>query len=640
MVLPKRISKAQQWFRRHGAILTLGFVIAALGWSHNDQLNQLELNFAAVAQQARGKRTVPKGLVIVALDDFSLQQAANADLSDNSDLNDLAQWPWPRRTYALLLERLFAAGARTVGFDLIFDTPSSHGIADDQAFLEALKRHGDQVVLGVQTISSKGTLAGLSLIDITTSLQDPSLEPNRGLLNGHPDADGVIRQRPGDAAMAIKKQLGSNVPDSLAQALLQLSGKAIEIQDPKGLALLDPYGPPRTITTLPIWQILEANSFQNLKASGQLNDAIVLIGPTAAIFQDLHQTVFSGSEGMPGVEIHATELANRIEKRALWFVPPPPAWSTILAIIAIVIGLLANRWERPLQRIGLLGASAAGLLLVSLIMIGQWGLVLPISSLSLCILATGIVSSGNATIQLQWQKRRLRRTLSRYLSPAVAAEIADQPEEADGLLGGKLVDVVVLMSDIRGFTTFTQDMTAKGEVNGLVLRLNQYFTEIVEAIHSRQGTVDKFIGDATLAVFGTPLKQPGPANAIAAVEAAINMQERLEILNQGWLKDGQPAWEQVIALSYGWVVSGNIGSSSRMDFTVIGDAVNTASRLESIAKQYDQTIVLSEAVAALLPKNWPLTDLGVFTIRGQGQQRVYALRTDLLKSDDQRASSK
>ena len=116
-------------------------------------------------------------------------------------------------------------------------------------------------------------------------------------------------------------------------------------------------------------------------------------------------------------------------------------------------------------------------------------------------------SSADATIKLQWQRRRLRLTLSRYLSPAVAAVIADQPEEADELLDGKLIDVVILMSDIRGFTAFTQAMTAQGNVKQLVDRLNTHFSEVVEAVHSEEGTVDKFIGDAVLAVFGAPLKK-------------------------------------------------------------------------------------------------------------------------------------
>jgi len=246
------------------------------------------------------------------------------------------------------------------------------------------------------------------------------------------------------------------------------------------------------------------------------------------------------------------------------------------------------------------------------------------------IALTGIVSSGNATIRLQLQRRRLRRTLGRYLSPAVAEVIAGQPEEADELLGGKLMDVVILVSDIRGFTAFTQAMTKRGDVKQLVDRLNTYFSEVVDAVHSEEGTIDKFIGDAVLAVFGAPLQKPCKSNVLAAVKTAVALQQRLAALNRDWIAEGEPPWDQVVVLSYGWVVSGNIGCSSRMDYTVIGDAVNTASRLEAIAKHCGKSIVMSAAVAEQLPIDWPVQDLGTFPIRGQDVQKVFALSTDTL----------
>ena len=190
------------------------------------------------------------------------------------------------------------------------------------------------------------------------------------------------------------------------------------------------------------------------------------------------------------------------------------------------------------------------------------------------------------------------------------------------------MDVVIMMSDIRGFTAFTQEMTAQGKVKELVNRLNAYFSEVVDAVHAEEGTVDKFIGDAVLAVFGAPLQKSRNANVLAAVRTAVSLHKRLSQLNDEWSADGQRPWQQVVVLSYGWVVSGNIGSASRMDYTVIGDAVNTASRLETIAKDCNRSIVMSEAVAEQLPKDLPLLNLGTFALRGQGHQKVFALETD------------
>ncbi|QNJ21119.1 adenylate cyclase [Synechococcus sp. A18-25c] len=621
---------ALRWIRRHGAILLLSGAVAAAGGIGRDWLGRIDLRFAGWVQETRGSRTPPNDVVILAIDDFSLQQAANADLSDDPLLQSLSQWPWPRRVHQRVLNRLIEAGASTVGFDLLFEAPSSYGPDDDMAFASALKRHHDQVALGVQVLNGRGPVASMALLDLTATLQSSNKPLNRGLLNGSPDEDGVIRQRPGDSAVEIRQQLNSAVPDGLAVTLLKLGNADADLST-RSSNLLDPYGPPGTIATLSIWEILDTRAFTSIKSSGLLSNATVLVGPTAAVFQDLHPAVFSGAQGMPGVELLATELANRLEDRSLHWVPAPASWNFLMAGLVLVAGITASKQERPLPRLNVLLASSAILVAAGAGLVVWGGLLLPLLGPAASLALTGIVSSADATIRLQWQRRRLRRTLGRYLSPAVAAEIADQPEEADELLGGKMMDVVILMSDIRGFTAFTQTMTEQGRVKELVDRLNAYFSEVVDAVHAEEGTVDKFIGDAALAVFGAPIEKSSSTNALAAVRTAIELEQRLDDLNHAWAAEGHSPWKQVVILSYGSVVSGNIGSTSRMDYTVIGDAVNMASRLETIAKQCDQGIVMSAAVAKHLPGDWPLLDLGTFPIRGQGEQRVFALQTDTNK---------
>jgi len=617
------------WLRRHAAVLSLGVVIGAVGVMFPQQLNEWELAVTGLAQELRGRRAVPKGVVIVAIDDLSLQQAANADLSQQKDLQYLQRWPWPRSAYGMLLQRVFDAGARAVALDLMFDAPSSYGTGDDQRFASTLRQFSPRVVLGGQVLESRGAMNGVSLIQPLPVLMDAVGQQRLGLLNGFLDPDGTIRQRPNNYAQRLKHVLGEAVPPSLSVSLLKNAAiQPPQDRQPSGWqALLDPYGPPRTIPTIPIWTLLEDSSFQQLKTSGHLNNKLVLIGPTAAILQDLHHTVFAGSEGMPGVEVHATELANRLEGRVLTIAPNSKFWSLIVGAAVALMALGAERWDRPLTRLGVLGTIAIGLLLLNLALIGQLGVGLRLLSLSAGALAAGVISSTEATLRLQGQRRRLRRSLERYLSPAVAAQIADQPEEADGLLGGQLSDVVVMLSDIRSFTAFTQSMTQQGRVPELVERLNLYFSEVVSILHKHGATVDKFIGDATLAVFGAPLHRGAAVEAQSAIAAAIELQYALRTLNEHWIEQGEEPWRQVVALSYGTVISGNIGSSSRMDYTVIGDPVNTASRLEAIAKQTNQQIVLSEGLAALLEADWKLEDLGSFRIQGQEDQHVYALQS-------------
>ena len=611
------------WLRRKSLILGLGVLSAAAPWFWPEPLEQAEYQLAEISQELRGPRPAPPELAIVAIDDFSLQQTANADLAEQAELQRLQSWPWPRAIYALVLDRLFESGAKAVGFDLLFDTPSGYGPADDQAFAQGLRKHRGKVVLGAQVLESRGSVAGLSL----ASPVQPLAQVPQGLLNGFLNPDGSIRLRPDHYAEQLRQTLGPQVPPSLGSALLQQSSQpTIETTTRTGWRpLLDPYGPPRTIETIPIWELLEPRSYQHLNASGRLRNRLVLVGPTAAIFQDLHHTPFAGTEGMPGVEIHATELGNRLEQRVLWLQPRSIAWSLFTGASVIGVGLLSQRWTRPLRRLGITGAIAAALVVSGVLLISQGGIALRVISLSLGTLAVGVVSSAEATVNLQLNRRRLKRSLSRYLSPAVASEIANQPEEADGLLGGKLTEVVVLMTDIRGFTAYTQAMSSSGRVVELVERLNVYFSEVVEALHGQGATVDKFIGDATLAVFGAPIHRGNQVEASAAIEAALEIEARLRSLNQTWEQQGETSWQQVIVLSFGTVISGNIGSSRRMDYTVIGDAVNTASRLEAVAKQCQRTIVMSQGVADLVRDQWPLEDLGRFEIRGQTAQHVYAL---------------
>lgn len=622
-----RRSPALRWIRRHGAMVVLSGLVATAGGIGRDWPSLTDLRFAGLVQETRGPRTPPTKVAIVAIDDFSLQQAANADLSKDPLLQSLNQWPWPRNVHVRVLNRLFDAGASTVGFDLLFEAPSSYGPADDAAFADALQRYRDRVALGVQVLSSRGPVAGMSLLDLTPTLHSSDQPLNRGLLNGSPDADGVIRRRPGHSALEMRQHLGAAVPDGMAMTLLKLANADVDLTV-HPTDLLDPYGPPGTIETLSIWEILDTSAYTTIKTSGLLKDAAVLVGPTAAVFQDLHPAVFSGAQGMSGVELHATEVANRLEDRSLRWVPAPPGWNLVMAGLVLIAGIAASRQERPLPRLGMLLAASGLLVSAGAGLIAWGGLLLPVLGPAACLAMTGIISSADATIRLQWQRRRLRRTLGRYLSPAVAAEIADQPEEADELLGGKSMDVVIMMSDIRGFTAFTQEMTEQGKVKELVDRLNAYFSEVVDAVHAEEGTVDKFIGDAVLAVFGAPIQKSSSTNALAAVRTAIELQRRLAMLNHAWAAKGHSPWEQVVILSYGSVVSGNIGCASRMDYTVIGDAVNTASRLEGVAKQCGQSIVMSAAVAERLPGDWPLQDLGTFPIRGQREQRVFALQTD------------
>lgn len=625
-----RFTTLRRWLLEHGMVIALAGAIGAAGWSQPQRLRQWELHMSAIAQEWRGRRAVDTPVTIVAIDDYSLQQTANADLSGDPLLQTMREWPWPRAAQAELLRRIRTAGARGIAVDLLFDTPSIRGATDDAALVHVLRAQRGSIVLGATALESKGSVSGVSLNTPLPEFLEAGGTDSIGLMNGSVETDGSIRRRPQSYVEQLRDQLGPSVPDSLASTLLRQGGGKDRSQPPRWpggwQALLDPYGPPRTISTISAWELLENGAYQRILRSGQLRGRWVLVGPTASLFQDQHRTPFAGQEGMPGVEIHATDLANRVEGRALWVWPPGRGWAGLLAMAVLAAGWWARRWDKPLQRLAVL--SGLGLLigLLGMVSVAVLGLAPPLFSLSAAVLMLAAVSTGEATVRLQWQRFRLRQALGRYLSPAVAAEIAGQPAEADGLLQGRSADVVVLMTDIRGFTAMTRRMSESGRARELVLQLNDYFSNVVEAVHGEGGTIDKFIGDATLAIFGAPLNRGSQAEAAAALRAALSIQERLARLNQSWADQGKEIWQQVIVLHFGSVISGNVGSINRMDYTVIGDAVNATSRLEAVAKQCERELILSGAFRDQLIARPPLEHLGDFALRGQGQASVYGLK--------------
>lgn len=198
----------------------------------------------------------------------------------------------------------------------------------------------------------------------------------------------------------------------------------------------------------------------------------------------------------------------------------------------------------------------------------------------------GGVRGGLVVIEDISQEKRMKATMYRYMNPGVVEKVMARGE--DSLMEGERKDVTILFSDIRGYTTLTENLGAQ-EVVGL---LNQYFETMVEAVFNFQGTLDKFIGDALMAVFGAPL--PLENHAWMAVQSALDMRRRLKEFNKRRFMENQPQIRIGIGISSGEVVSGNIGSRKRMDYTVIGDGVNLSSRLEGVTKEYGCDIILSE----------------------------------------------
>ncbi len=244
----------------------------------------------------------------------------------------------------------------------------------------------------------------------------------------------------------------------------------------------------------------------------------------------------------------------------------------------------------------------------------------------------GGVRGGLVVLEDMSQEKRMKTTLYRYMTPSVAERVMALGE--DVLMVGERKDVTVLFSDIRGYTTLTEEL----EAAQVVSMLNEYFETMVEAVFHCEGTLDKFIGDALMAVFGAPL--PLENHAWSAVQSALDMRRRLKIFNADRHLQGQPELRIGIGLSSGEVVSGNIGSQRKMEYTVIGDGVNLSSRLESITKQYGCDIVLSEHTFNLCQDKIWVRELDLIRVKGKLEPvKIYELIGDRTQPLDSQTES-
>jgi adenylate cyclase len=216
----------------------------------------------------------------------------------------------------------------------------------------------------------------------------------------------------------------------------------------------------------------------------------------------------------------------------------------------------------------------------------------------------------------------MKRLFGQFVSKDVYERLVANPELAR--LGGQRRQMTVLFSDIRGFTTVSE----RGEPEEIVAILNEYFTRMVDIVFAHKGTLDKFVGDMVMALFGAPLDDKDHAEH--AVDAALAMIRELNRLNEKWAAEGRPALDIGIGISTGPMIAGNIGSEAIMSYTVIGDAVNLGSRLESLNKQYGTRIIISEATRGALPDRYVFRPLGEVVVKGKTKPvSIYEVKENL-----------
>lgn len=628
--------------RRRFALLLLSAVIAGgAAWMGGWPGPYWRLWDRAVDDQVQGllgRRPPPNSVVLVAIDEATLQQgdwfAGQADRPEWTQ--GIGNLPWPRAAYGRVAERLLRQGAAVVAINVTFAGPSSHGPEDDQAMAAILRRYPGRVVLAAEM--SEGSDArgagSLTLVRPEPFMALPGLDGAIGLSNMPLRLPGQPLRHPEAYAGGLLRAQGVEAPPSLPLAILRLAGRQSRQTDSQ--SWLNTYGPEGSFRRLSAWEVLDQARWRSHPQRHALPGAIALVGPTLSQGDEGYPTPFGP---LSGLELLATATANSLMGDGLLPWPARPAPRGLMAAAPILlVAVLALSRPGLAWRLSVVGLALAGQLGLGLVVQQRVQRLLPLLAPAAGLALLGVLYSGDAYLLEGRERRRLRRTFERYVAPGVVAEILADPAAAQGILRGRTLDVTVLFCDLKGFTTLTRQRSAAGESEAHVRQLNAYLTAMVDVIMAHGGTVDKFIGDAVMAVFGSPVGRGVGEEARAAVACALAMAQALKGLNVGWGREGLPSLDNGIGIASGPAVVGQIGSPRRMEFTVIGDTVNRAARLESLTRQVGAAMLFDRATADRLVEPAgepgrpggvdsslpPSVPMGVHPMKGLGEVEVFS----------------
>lgn len=604
--------------QRSLTLLALAFVIAALliaarqwEWS-SAPLRQMEWRIEdQIHQRGRLTATDPD-IVVLGIDDasLSLESAFPEDVQASRPLQLIEKgWIWPREVYAHLLDRLIQAGAEKVVLDLMFATPTPDHPEYDQALRAALERHRGKVVIGadIETRLLRGSVVE-NLVMPTDALlpQTRPIDPRIGFLTYWPDGDNVVRRA--RTEFSLTEDIADRLPSLSANAL----GGKLGSLGSEFHALR--FGDATAYTPMSLHEVFVPDIWEsNYVKPGVFAGKIVFVGPTARHFQD---SVATPVGELFGVQVHAQVCASL--KAGELLREAPTRWvQSGIGIAALAAALLVILFKKPFIALLMLIAGGFGGLWVQQQAFDTWGIVLPLLTPLLAWSSTGLLALGWDFVLERRQKEKLRNAISRYFSPDMAEEIVRKPDSYFRTLGGVQREITVLFSDLRGFTSLSE----KCAPDELVRQLNQYLERMVEITYGRKGSIDKFIGDAIMAVWGR-IRDEATDEALAedarlAVETALKMRSGLDELNIGWVRQGQPPLAIGIGIHQGPAIVGNMGSPAKIEFTAIGDNVNTSARLESATKQYGVDILVSQPVWEKTVEHFVFRSADLVVVKGK-----------------------
>ena len=576
-----------------------------------------EQGFEDLLRQEGRKTAAPRDFVFLGLDQSTMQlpPLTPEEIAGNRafQLMTARPFPWSREVWALLLDRLFGAGARLVVFDLLFNPPND----GDPAFHAALDRYHDKVVLGAN-FEFPNDNERQEITPNNALISPPQLLDDRvGYVNFWPDPiDGKVRavmyRLTDRQLMGLPPQPGEQTYESLVSRALAKIGHGNDLpRNFRGHMIR--FTEPDAFEARPLYEVFDPKLWHANYADGAFfKGKIVMVGPSAQVMHDVVDTPMSPATLGPVVHLQAMAAAMGHE-----FLSPTPR-KVELALVAaagLVAWSLVSFLRKPLLCVGALIVIVATYLGTARLFYDTTGLLLLTVPVLAALLLGGSFSLGFEYALERLEKVRTRRTLERYVSKNLVKEVLENPDSYYSTLRGARVPVAILFSDLVGFTTLSE----KADPEALVAQLNEYLSQMTSVVFSTGGTLDKFIGDAIMAVWGNVRSLGTAQDAKNCARAALGMRRELRELNQKWRDQGRMGLGMGIGINQGEVIVGNIGSQERMDPTVIGDSVNLASRLEGLTRIYGVDILVGASAAELVRDEFYLRSVARVQVKGKSQ---------------------
>jgi adenylate cyclase len=545
-----------------------------------DALQELELDTVDTRFTIRGERTPPDDLVVVKIDDVTFDELGE-------------QWPFRRSTHADLIDRIVADRPKVIAYDVQFSEPSER-VIDDERLAGSIEAAGHRVVLATTEVNGRG--------------EGNFVGTGQDLLEqiGGRFGNGLLPTDRGELYRRFDFEVGGMETFAVA-AVETATHRQV---DPKlfgdGPAWIDYYGPPDTLRAVSFSDVLRGHV-----KSGFFRGKLVVVGPYAPSLQDVHPTSTTGSDAqMSGAEIQANAIDT--VRRGIPLESAPQGLDLALIVLLGLVAPVGSLMLSPLRALAIaLGLGAAFVVATQLAF--NDGAIL---SFVYPMAALGLAAVGTLAVHLittAFERERVRDMFSRFVPENVVEEALLRTDD-DLRLGGVERQATVMFTDLRGFTSFAESLPPEQVIEVL----NQYLSDMSDAILDHGGTLVAYMGDGIMAVFGAPIEQDDHADrALATAREMLDV--RLERFN-AWLRSrglGE-GFRMGIGLNSGSVMSGNVGSERRLEYTAIGDTTNTASRLEGMTKGTAHQLFVADSTREALTAPPPdLAFVDEFEVRGR-----------------------